>query len=269
MKLPVLAGVLHVHSRWSDGEMGLEEIGERAKQEGLDFVVVTEHARYVLPHKLDAVLGECKRLSDEHFLMMLGLEFEWEGHHALLIGHPRMLREATPQAVVENPQGLRQQGCLVIWAHPAATYAWSLRRGIKRAYDGWEIWSGLADGPVPSLPIIRELRRQRRQGRKLLAFGGADFHKHTHRLFPVVQVQMAALNEEALLDALKKGRFATTGGHSRAVVVKSDGAVEGLRNWMQCYAAVRFSLLRGRGIGRIAQMRLLRRFQPSRSKSRF
>jgi len=249
-------GVMHVHSRWSDGELGVEEIGERAKAKGLDFVILNDHAAYLSPQAFEDALAHCRRLSDSSFLFMLGLEYEWHGYHALVIGPPDVLKDLTAEEAVMAPERAREKGAVVIWAHPAATYSLDLRQGIEAQYDGWEVWSGLADGPVPSLPMLKALRQQRAGGRQLLAFGGVDFHKHSHIFNPILQVEMPQLDEQELVQALRAGRFIVKHAHDERPFMTSGGEVSVSTATVQAYALGRYLLLRLRAMLRLASRRM-------------
>jgi hypothetical protein len=247
--MPVYRGVLHVHSTLSDGTLTPEQVRDLAVSEGLDFVVLCEHASYVDPSRFDEALAECARLSDETFLLMLGLEFEYQGRHILLLGPPGLLREADAEAVGARPEELRARGGLTIWAHPACTYHWTLRPGMEADYDGWEVWNRGFDGAVPSLPMLALLRKRRRAGRRLRAFAGADLHQRDHRLTPLTQADIPCLTPAALIEGLRHGRCRASGGASGSLLLLPDGDLSPLSTRARLYARTRYCLMRGRCLG--------------------
>jgi hypothetical protein len=247
--MPAYRGVLHVHSTLSDGVLTPEQVRDLAVSEGLDFVVLCEHAKFLPPGRFDEAVVECARLSNETFLLILGLEFEYQGRHVLLLGPPELLREADAETVGGRPEELRARGGLTIWAHPACTYRWTLRRGLAADYDGWEVWNSGFDGPLPSLPMLDLLRKRRRSGRRMLAFAGADFHERIHALTPITHADIDSLALAALIDGLREGRCRASGGTSGSLVLMPDGDLSTLSTRERLYAWVRYCLIRGRCAG--------------------
>jgi len=113
--VPTYRGVLHVHSTLSDGALSPEAIRERAQSEKLDFVVLCEHAKCLVPRLFNEAVAECIRLSSETFLMMIGLEFEYHGRHILALGPPEAIGEVDAETVGGEPCEIRKRGGLTIW----------------------------------------------------------------------------------------------------------------------------------------------------------
>ncbi|MBA2173389.1 DNA polymerase/3'-5' exonuclease PolX [Halobacillus locisalis] len=42
-----IRGDLHMHSTWSDGAQSIQEMAERAKQKGYDYIAITDHSKYL------------------------------------------------------------------------------------------------------------------------------------------------------------------------------------------------------------------------------
>ena len=245
--MPRYIGALHVHSTLSDGRLTPEQIREKAIAEGLDFVVLAEHARYLWPARLSAALEVCRRLSSDEFLLALGLEVERGGYHALVLCEGDGLERGDVERVVDEPGSVREIGGMVIWAHPAGTYAWTLRAGIGREYDGWEVWSGLADGAVPSLPMLRVFLEQLASGRRqLIAVGGTDFHGGGRRFSPLLEVEMDWLDVGCLIRALRSKRYRVVARVGEGPEMSAEGEVDGLPFYAKPYSAARFALLRVR-----------------------
>ena len=247
--MPTYRGVLHMHSTLSDGTLTPRQVRDLAVSLGLDFVVLCEHASYLSPDRFDEALAECARLSNETFLLMLGLEFEYHGRHVLLLGPADVLQAADAETVGARPEEMRARGGLTIWAHPACTYRWTLRRGMEADYDGWEVWNRGFDGPTPSLRMLDLLRKQRSAGRRLLAFAGADFHERGHALTPITQADIPSITPAALIGGLRDGRCSALGGASGSLMLTPEGDLSPTGLAARLYAATRYCLLRSRCVG--------------------
>lgn len=254
-------GVLHAHSTLSDGKLWPEQVRERALAEGLDFVILCEHAKHIFARDPDAALAECARLSDDSFLLMLGIEHEYEGRHVLLIGPPELLRESQGDMAGARPGEVRDRGGLTIWAHPACTFRCSLRPGMAADYDGWEVWNRGFDGRVPNLRVLAELRRQRGGGRQLFASAGADFHRPEHPLEPILEVELPKLSSDALIASLRDGRFVGRGEKPRSLTLKPDGDLGPVSLGDRLYAAAKHRLTRAYSSGAWTKYLILRRLR--------
>lgn len=248
--MPLVRGLLHVHSTLSDGVLTPVQLRDLARASGYRFVVLCEHTKWLTTDKRAAAIEECRQLSDVGFLCLLGLECSYEGRHVLLLGPADLLIQAEDETAVLHPESLRDAGGLTIWAHPAATSFWTLRRGIAADYDGWEVWNQYADGPIPSFPTLKLLRRERLRGRNLLALGGTDFHRPArHGFFPTLIMQLPELSGPAVMEALRTGAFRTARDAVSAPSIDSAGEHGRPMPPDALYAAVRFGLLRIRSVG--------------------
>ena len=268
--MAISRGVLHVHSTFSDGTLSPVQLKTWAMAENLDFLILCEHASCLSsPQRFEQAWRECRQLSDDGFLMALGLEFDFRGRHVLLLGPSFILSRARAEEVVEHPEKFRENGCISIWAHPTATYEWSLRNGMTAQYDGWEVWNRLANGPVPDLPMLGALRKARSRGRNLLAFAGSDFHFEHHTLSPILEIEMQSFSFEALSSSLRQGSFRSkTTVSSQGFTLYPTGEIRGtFPAWGKAYAITRDLLLRGRCMGALLRHRLIRRHR-SKSKER-
>src|SRR3954468_4832245 len=71
----MVKGVLHLHSRHSDGELTLAELRETFLAAGCRFACITDHADAFDAGRLDAYVRDCETYSDASFLFIPGLEF--------------------------------------------------------------------------------------------------------------------------------------------------------------------------------------------------
>ncbi|MGI5817371.1 MAG: PHP domain-containing protein [Armatimonadota bacterium] len=202
------AGVLHVHSTFSDGTMALTEIREWAVAEQLDFVCISDHSEHLPNDRRSCLIDECARLSGE-VLLLPGIEFAHSGRHVIAFGPDQCLMRLTDEEAVTQPETVRERGGMTIWAHPALTYSMSLRDGAAARYDGWEIWNLKVDGAFPNLPVMSLLEHTGREP-AILPFVGWDLHADpTGTTGPRVAVSVSDddLTRIALLESLRRGDF--------------------------------------------------------------
>lgn len=206
-------GVIHVHSRYSDGSGSLKKIVGAANQAGLDYLIITDHN--TLRHKEEGAEGWHNKT-----LVLVGEEVSpSQGNHYLALGIEKPI----------NPEGMdtqkyidevKRQGGLGFIAHPDSQGKRSLLLK-KRPWTAWEakdftgleLWSYMYDWLVPitlfNLPYYflyparaikgpskKALRRWDKfaQERPVVAIGGADAHaRHIIpggilKLFPYRQI---------------------------------------------------------------------------------
>lgn len=247
--MPRVRGLVHVHSTISDGAFTPAQLRELAQSQGYRFIVLCEHTQHFSLEERPAAAQECRSVSDEEFLCLFALECNAEGRHVLLLGPEEYLFEARDSEVGLAPEKAREAGGLTIWAHPGATTFPHLRRAIAADYDGWEVWNQYTDGPLPSFPILSALLRQRRQGRRLLALGGADYHDPArHSLYPALEVDLPALEGPALIESLRAGRYQIVHDAQSAPLISPEGKCERPSAWEAAYSAVRYAGLRLRSL---------------------
>ena len=205
------AGNLHVHTRYSDGEMIHVEVATAAAHAGLDFVVTTDHNVWV---------NGCER-SYGRVLLMVGEEIhdvrrQPQANHLLVYN-----AEAELAPLASDPQRLidavNQHGGFCYLAHPfeyrspispdLAAIPW-LDWDVQ-GYTGLEIWNTMSEfkgllrsklsavyySYFPSRGIRGPFRATLRQwdhllsqGRRVAAIGGADAHGTTYSMGPLKRV---------------------------------------------------------------------------------
>jgi hypothetical protein len=214
------AGDLHVHSRESgDATATFDEIADLARQQGLDFVIITDHN--TISH-LDYLVDAQSRHPD--VLFVPGTEFTtYDGHAGAFgvrtfvdhkLGQPGVTIEAAAAAY-------EAQGALLSMNHPALDLggqcigcAWNLSvpdtmASIEVGTGGWEPAGRLFTPAV--LELWEELLSQ---GHRLAAVGGSDDHRagtDTGPLaspigHPTTLVYARELSEQAILEGIRAGR---------------------------------------------------------------
>lgn len=224
------AGDFHVHSRESgDAVATLDEIAALAREQGLDFVVVTDHNTTSHHDQLaDATARH------PGFLFVPGIEFTTYRGHATVVGARRYEDHRVGLGGLTVNDALRafeEAGALVSVNHPVLDLgdvcigcAWThddtdLSRlgGVEIATGGWE-----QAGWLFTLDAMAFWDSKCDQGAHLAALGGSDDHRAGRDLgafqspigAPTTLVLADALSEAALLDAIRSGR----------TVVKLSGA---------------------------------------------
>jgi len=197
-------GNMHIHSRYSDGSASIGQIRSYAKQAGLDFIIVTDH------FTLKAADQEGYK---DGLLMLVGMEANEAHNHYLALDIDQVVKNNTkqPQKVID---AVNQQGGIGIIAHPLEYASHFLNEGnvynwidwSVEGFQGIEIWNLLSQwkgsirnfrkavyyalinpqaaliGPYPQ--TMRRFDDYQRQGKRIVAFGGADAHAPEIRLGP-------------------------------------------------------------------------------------
>ncbi len=216
------AGSMHTHTKNSDGTLTPEQLADKARAEGLDFLVITDHNNTV--HQLAAI-------DRPDLLVISGEEVTTPGGHfnvwgltgerayidfRILPGDPAIrtvMREA------------RARGALVSINHPVSDcFACTWTHEIPPEVNAMEIANGV--------PALRQLQMTLwdallREGRRVTAVGESDWH---HGPLPVampsVRVWAPELATTAILDAVRDGHvIVMANGKLRApeIAVTADG----------------------------------------------
>ncbi|MFC1717088.1 CehA/McbA family metallohydrolase [Candidatus Poribacteria bacterium] len=197
-------GVLHVHSRYSDGSGTPKKIIKIAEKVGLDYIIITDHGT------LQAMEDGAEGWHDD-LLVLVGLEVGgYHESHYLAFGIDGTV---TPEDEQENIrqyiEWVKRRGGIGFAAHPRGLHNTSFDLYLSPwdawdspDYTGLEIWSYMRDwaedvkqhnilyyyfrpekkidGPSPEI-----LKRwdQLGQTRRVVGIGGADAHAHHLMLF--------------------------------------------------------------------------------------
>ncbi|WP_101294213.1 CehA/McbA family metallohydrolase [Halegenticoccus soli] len=224
----------HVHSEASyDAETPVERVLERARDVGLDGVVVTDH---------DAV-GESLRaaaLAPEYGLIGIpGVEVSTADGHLLAVGVERAPEPGRPLA--ETAATVRSLGGVAVVPHPFQRIRHGVRRrtlagsgdGGREADGGEKAHEGQGDGaggaPVDGIEIynahtLTGVRNAQAaafaRAHGLPGFGGSDAHRAdlVGRAYTEVTVVAAGpIDADAVVEAMRAGR---TRAHGRRITVR-------------------------------------------------
>lgn len=231
-------GNLHTHSSRSDGALDPAEVCRRYRAEGYDFIALTDH----LVGLYDYPITDTRPFRDEGFTTILGAELHsgtmenGELWHLLAVGLPldferphaphfspvdgqesapeiaRRCVEAGAFVAVAHPQwsGLTLADARSIEAaHAVEVYNHTSAQGCDRG-DGWSVADLLLG-----------------EGRRLSVIATDDAHFHGDDAFGGwVMVKAEENSPEALLAALKAGRFYASQGPALHAITVVDGGVE-------------------------------------------
>ena len=211
-------GNLHTHTTNSDGRKSPEEVIRTYKEQGYDFLALTDHW----------VWSESRE--QEGMLVLSGCEYnvgdqvkgESEIYHILSIGGnaPAVVPKNTSLGPQELIDAIHQVGGFAILAHPA----WSLNRPDKilglKGIDASEIYNTLSgtpwNGRRADSSCILDIVAAAGLLLPLVAVDDAHFYSGEQcRSF--IWVQAEELTQEAILEALRAGRFYASQGPKLSV----------------------------------------------------
>jgi len=225
-------GNLHTHSTLSDGALAPEAVVSAYKRAGYDFLTLSEHflARYRWP------VADTRRLRANNFTTLVGAELHapkttaGELWHVLAVGLPLDFAATGEQ---EGGPALaaraKENGAFVAIAHPAWSQltiedgrALAVADAVEIYNHGCAVENDRGDG----LYLLDQLLNE---GRRLTAIATDDAHfRHgEHDAFGgFVEVKAESLEPEALLAALKGGRFYASQGPRFYDVEIANGALK-------------------------------------------
>jgi predicted metal-dependent phosphoesterase TrpH len=235
-----MRGVLHVHSRFSDGEELLERVAQTFRDAGMNFVAMSDHAEVFDAQRMQEYVDICDALSSNQFAVIPGLEFAFKGGSIHILGYGITHRVAA-LSMEQLVDGIHEEGGIAVLAHPP-TGSINMIGPIKGKLDGIEVWNGRYDGTVaPRAESFQLLRRVRMSNLKVAAYGGIDLHSIGQARKPVYhEVDTEVIQRGHILDALRTARFTVRGGN---LTIPSSGKLTFLQ---ELSIAVRQPLCRRR-----------------------
>lgn len=140
-----ICGAIHIHTRFSDGEVDFPELIDSAKEVGLDFIIVTDHM---------TLEGKDKHLEGfyDNLLVLIGYEHNDinDKNHYLAIGTDIVAKEQdSPQRYIDS---IKSAGGIGFLAHPAEerryfkkypSYPWT--EWNVTGYNGIEVWNHMSE----------------------------------------------------------------------------------------------------------------------------
>jgi hypothetical protein len=202
----MLKGVLHIHSRYSDGEFSLDELRKVFLSEGCAFVCMTDHAEYFDEDSIRRYVAECEALSDAKFRFVPGLEYRCERNMHILGYHAMQLTRATdPQEVIRH---IDAQGGVSVIAHPKDDF-FEWIEGFAVLPQGIETWNTKYDGRyAPRSGTFALLHKLKQRTPGIHAFYGIDLHWRKQFRSFFVSLDCDSVETGAIVAALSMGKYA-------------------------------------------------------------
>lgn len=200
-RLRLLKGDLHTHTVASDGVHTAEELAWKARANGLDFVVVTDHNLPAAKNALPRVPG---------VTLIPGVEWTHYQGHANFMGVDQPYDEPfatnTPGEAASRFRSARERGALIMLNHPFDTYCRFQFDLASLPFDAIEVWNGpMRETNLMAVGLWQKLLAA---GKKIPAWGGSDYHRDTLFVFlggPTSCVYAQSNGASDILAALKTG----------------------------------------------------------------
>jgi hypothetical protein len=203
------SGGLHLHTVHSDGGHTTAEVCRRAREAGLDFVVITDHNNTT--HQLDAI-------DEPGLLRIVGEEVTTPGGHAGIWGLGGWRDDVDFRVMPGDPRvadlvrTANARGALFAINHPKASCpGCSWEHAIPDGVTAIEITDA---GRTEQLAAIAMWDALLGQGRRIVGVGSSDWHRPDHPIdWASVRVWARELSQPAIFEGIRAGR----------VVVMADG----------------------------------------------
>ena len=201
-------GNLHMHTTNSDGAMSPEDAIALYRENGYDFVAITDHRQFCPPCEKDGILvlsgGEYNTgiTPAEGIVHIVGVGMTED---------PKGSTEDSPGVLIDK---IHKAGGIAIWAHPA----WSLNApDFIEKYEGidaTEIYNSVSGFPRnvrPDSSLITDMLAMRGKPLKLAATDDTHFYEcETCKSY--IWVKAESCTREAILDAIRAGDFYASQG---------------------------------------------------------
>ncbi len=220
-----MVGDFHVHTTYSDGELGIRQVVDLYGKAGIRAVAITDHvceeatllgkaANYLgktlTRNNFDAYLSDIEAEADRarilyDMTLIPGVEitknslFNHRSAHVVILGIHKWIEPDL--CILKICAKAKEQGALTIAAHPVFTrnlekqtyHLWDRKEELKKVIDLWEVASGKL--------LFPEV-----QSEKLPKIANSDLHRSTHLTSWKTKV-FADNKQESILDALKKQKI--------------------------------------------------------------
>jgi hypothetical protein len=195
------AGSMHTHTKNSDGILTPEQLSDKARGEGLDFLVITDHNNTV--HQIAS-------LDRPDLLVITGEEVTTPGGHFNVWGLSGERAYIDFRILPGDPairtvmKDARARGALVSINHPISDcFACTWTHEIPPEVNAMEIANGPAAMRQQQMTLWDSLLRE---GRRITAVGESDWHRGPLPVsMPSVRVWAPELSTKAILDAVRDG----------------------------------------------------------------
>ncbi len=203
-------GAIHMHTNYShDGRDSVPSLREFARERGLSFLGITDHAEDFDAAKYAALREECAAHSDAAIQLIAGLEFRFAGYpglHLLALGLSEFIAPETPGEFISQT---RARSRFTVAAHPIL-FDYTLPAEVAAGIDAIEVWNaGYNTRFLPDPRAIRLLQRVRLTRPGVVGTAGLD--QHDARNDRETRVVLTAGAPADALAALRGGHFVNQG----------------------------------------------------------
>lgn len=220
-----LCGDTHMHSSISDGKYTPDELIEKCKTKGLDWIIITDHNKNAV--------GD-KSYYSENLLVIPGAEYTGRNGHMNIYGSGLPEFDGTRPEKYEQYLSMsalaHSNGCTVSINHPfCSRFGWRMPLEDFPA-DCVEIWNMFMH--QSNMICISWWERQILGGRRIAAVGGSDYHRDygTSDMLasPTTFVFAESNSEKDILSALRRGNsFITNSPDASRLVLSYKDCVQG------------------------------------------
>jgi len=210
-----LKGNLHTHSTVSDGQLEPQELVDAYRELGYDWLMISDHDS----------LADTSGLDPKGMVLIPGSEISARGVHMLHVDASSRVEPLHDRQKVID--AINADGGFTIVNHPnwQAEYAHCPLEELQalQGYVGVEIYNGVCDGAPGSAYAVTKWERLLSVGRRVWGFATDDAHRPHNIGLGWVVARASELSREAIVDALRHGRFyASTGIEITSITV--DGS---------------------------------------------
>lgn len=220
----LLKGELHAHTLASDGVHTAEELAWKARRNGLDFVVVTDHNQFISREALP---------QPEGVTMIPGVEWTHYQGHASFVGVDQPYDGSFATNSLEEAEALfetaRQRSALIIIDHPFDEQCGFQLDMNALPHDCIEVWNGpMRESNLRAVGYWHQLLCA---GAKIPACGGSDYHRDTPFIFlggPTMGVFADSAGASDIVAAVRAGHgFITFAPDGPTVELTAGEAIMG------------------------------------------
>ena len=202
-------GIIHVHTAYShDGRDSIADLASWARERGIAFVAITDHAEDLDEQRWMSLVDECRMHSGDDLTLFPGLEFRFDGFpglHLLACGLRRWITPATPVEFIADAEGVCD---LTVGAHPGI-WRRACPTDVLKALNAVEVWNGGYNTRYLPDPIAMEMVQDlQKMGSGTVATVGPDQHDRRNDKELRIVVRSAAAQA---LTAIREGRFKNHG----------------------------------------------------------
>lgn len=236
-KKKMLKGGLHCHTTRSDGKLTPEEVIELHKENGYDFLAITDHRNY-----------NFKNFAPESGLTIIpGMEFDnvlptekgFRCFHTVCLGHPKDAGSTYEQDQVFESGKAKDQleyqkyldefhanKNLTLYCHPEWSSTPAAYFDKQKGNFAMEIWNS---GSVIEADLDKDAAywdELLRQGIKIYGAATDDGHQRHHHCKGWVMVNADNNDVESILQALEEGKFYSSCGPEIYDFYVEDGVIK-------------------------------------------